>query len=423
MGLFDDLFHRNKQRRNAEGREQNERFNRNAPDPYGGGYGRPEPNKMDRGYWNGNPFPQERNGGRDWSQFDQSKYDADMAAYEGSYSQNQVTFDETGRPMVNGQPINRPGADFALDYQYLVEGEAERRRNSLWQDAQNSMRQGLDLYQSYRPGGSAAMASGMFQQSASMYGTQALNTVAPDMMSEYRNRELQDSKRERERSRKFSEMIAMGQMFINPGGFFSSGPTPQPGADAPPGVVPDPTNPPPGVVPPGSTVAPGAAAGSSVGAASGGIGPMGGGGIGPAGAGGGAYGAQVGPDGQPMSSNIRRAGGGGVSADGGFGAGGSAGGPVGAGGGGGRRMGGGQGSGMGGGMGGGPPIQTYTGGEVATRAQAMAPGASEAATASWTGSAVRSESVVLRVAAARSQLVEAVGAAGNPSMGLLSLLI
>ena len=139
---------------------------------------------------------------------------------------------------------------------------------------------------------------------------------------------------------------------------------------------------------------------------------------------GGAYGAQAGPNGQPMNSSINRAGGSqGPTVDGGFGAGGSAGGPVGAGGG--RRMGGGAGSGIGGpggGIGSGPPISTFTGAEAATRGQMMAPAATDAATSTWAASGLRSESVGLRVASARTELLDAIGVAGNPVGSLVSAL-
>lgn len=403
MGLFDDLFHKNKQQRNAEGRANREQMNQGAPDPYGTRQGNP--------IYTGEGRP--------------ISYENGRPVYGYETVQNQVTFDETGRPIVNGKPIQRPGADYALDYQYLAEQEAERRRLSLWTDAQNSIRQGLDLFQTYRPGGSAALASGMFQQSASMYGTQALNTFAPDMLSEYREKQIQDAKRERERARQFSERLAMAQFGMNPLGLLNSGPTPQSPAGEPPSTAPanpgDPTAP---TAPGGGAVAPGAAAGGQVGgAASGGVTPMGAGGVGGM-APGSPYQAQVGPDGQPMSSRVGRAGGSqGPTVDGGFGAGGSAGGPVGAGGS--RRMGGGQGSGMGGpgGGGGGPPITTFTGAEAATRGQMVAPSATDAATSSWASSGLRSESVGLRVASARTELLDAIGIAGNPGTSLLTSLL
>lgn len=404
MGAFEDLFHTGRDSRNRQGYQGNQERNRNAPDPYGQTpiYGPDPRNSVDLPLGNTN-YPDIITG----------------------WQNNQVTFDETGRPIVNNRPIHRPGADYALDYQYLVEQEAERRRLGLWSDAQNMLRQGLDLFQSYRPGGSAALASGMFNQSASLYGTQALNTFAPDMLSEYRNKQLEDAKRERERARNFSERLALGQFAMNPLGLLNSGPTPQSPAAAPTETPPSPGTPSAPTAPGGGTVAPAGGAGGA------GALQAGGGGttlIGPGGenlAGDrGAYGAPGQEGGSGPMSRVQRAGGGGASVDGGFGAGGSPGGPVGGGGGGGRRMGGGPGQGIGGmGLGGGPPIQTYTGAEAATRAQMGAPVSTDATLSSWAGSSVRSESVGLRVAAARSSLLDAIQLAGNPVGGLVSLLI
>lgn len=417
MGAFEDIFHPNRDARNRAGAQDNQRRNNLAPDPYGRSYGE-KPNPADYGIpdgaLKGDPRYAEQ----------ERRYNEAVSKYQQGFD-NQVTFDETGRPMVNGKPIGRPGADFGLDYQYLAEQDAERRRLSLWTDAQNSIRKGLDLFQSYRPGGSAALASGLFQQSASMYGTQALNTFAPDMLAGYRDKQLQDAKREREKAREFSQNLALAQFGMNPLGLLNSGPTPQSPVGTPQENVPNPGQPQAPTAPSGGSVPAGAASGVQVGGgASGAVLPMGSGGVGGM-APGGAYGAQIGPDGQPMSSSINRAGGSqGPTVDGGFGAGGSAGGPVGAGGGT-RRMGGGQGSGMGGGLGGGggPPITTFTGAEAATRGQMVAPEATDAVTSSWAGSGLRSESVGLRVASARSELLDAIGIAGNPVGSLLSSLL
>jgi hypothetical protein len=79
-----------------------------------------------------------------------------------------------------------PKGKYQFDYQYEANRRAEQRRQALWGDAQNSLRQGLDLFQSYRPGGSAAAASGFYGQKAQLYGTQALNTEAPDLLIDYR---------------------------------------------------------------------------------------------------------------------------------------------------------------------------------------------------------------------------------------------
>lgn len=389
MGWFDDTFHRNKQERNRQGRASNEQQNAGAPNPYENIYERnPANSRPGTPEYNNNVIGRQQRGG--------------------------MSFDETGRPTMDGNPIARPGPDFALDYQYLADQEAERRRLSLWSDAQNSIRQGLDLYQSYRPGGSAALASGMFQQSASMYGTQALNTQAPDMMAGYRDKQLADARRERERAQQFSERLAMGQFLSNPTGILTSGTTPQP-QNQPQETLPETPTPTAGQAPtsPGATAPVGGGGGGTLGAGGGGGGTI------LSGPGGenlmgdrGFYGSEGGPGGA-QGSSIKRAGGmGGPTSDGGYGAGGSAGGPVGAGGSRVRQAGGGPGGAGGGGMGGGPPIQTYTGAEAATRAQVMAPGSSDMATQAWAGDALRTESVSLMASSARASMLNAIGSSG-----------
>lgn len=97
------------------------------------------------------------------------------------YGENPPQWDEAGFPV---GPM--PRGKYALDYQYEANRRAEQHRRVLWGDAQNSMKQGLDLFQTYRPGGSAAAASGMFGQKAGLYATQALNTSAPDLLIDWR---------------------------------------------------------------------------------------------------------------------------------------------------------------------------------------------------------------------------------------------
>lgn len=103
------------------------------------------------------------------------------AATQDPYGATPPQWDEQGFPV---GPM--PKGKYALDYQYEANRRAEQRRMALWGDAQNSMRQGLDLFQSYRPGGSAAAASGMYGQKAGLYATQALNTSAPDLLIDWR---------------------------------------------------------------------------------------------------------------------------------------------------------------------------------------------------------------------------------------------
>lgn len=91
---------------------------------------------------------------------------------------------------LTGMPIGtrgRPGADQALAFQYRADQVINQRRQALWGDAANSMNQASSLFQRYRPGGSAALASGVFAQRAGIYQNWANSLQSPDLMSEYRH--------------------------------------------------------------------------------------------------------------------------------------------------------------------------------------------------------------------------------------------
>lgn len=104
------------------------------------------------------------------------------------YSEGAPGFDSTGRPI---GPM--PAAKSALAWQYEADRRTEQRRQALWGDAQNVMRQGTDLMQTYRPGGSAAMASGMYQNRGAMYGNQAMATESPDLLARWREKKAYDA--------------------------------------------------------------------------------------------------------------------------------------------------------------------------------------------------------------------------------------
>jgi len=129
--------------------------------------------------------------------------------YAGSpYGPGAPQFDATGRPI---GPM--PAAKYALDWQYEADRRTEQRKQALWGDAQNVMRQGTDLLQSYRPGGSAALASGIYQNRGSMYGTQAMNTESPDLLMSYRERKQQEA----DAARKQSERLGMTMGLVGAG--------------------------------------------------------------------------------------------------------------------------------------------------------------------------------------------------------------
>lgn len=117
---------------------------------------------------------------------------------------NGIQWDSTGRPI--GQ---MPRGGFALDYQYEADRRTEQRRQALWGDAQNTMRQGMDLMQSYRPGGSAALASGMYGQSASLYGQQAMSTESPDLLMGYREHQQDLADRDRKQAEKLNRTMSI----------------------------------------------------------------------------------------------------------------------------------------------------------------------------------------------------------------------
>lgn len=132
----------------------------------------------------------------------------------------------------SGMPVGRmPRGDYALDYQYEANRRAEQRRQALWGDSQGALQQGADLMQMYRPGGASALASGIFSQQASMYGTQALNTVAPDMLIGWREDERQKALAEEQRRYNRSQANFRMGMFAQALMPLSSG-VPQPGGDS-----------------------------------------------------------------------------------------------------------------------------------------------------------------------------------------------
>lgn len=105
----------------------------------------------------------------------------------------------------------------ALDWQYEADRRTERRKQALWGDAQNVMRQGTDLMQTYRPGGSAALASGLYQSRGAMYGNQAMNTESPDLLMRYREEKQKEADDERRAAEKSAQKQAMVMGLVQAG--------------------------------------------------------------------------------------------------------------------------------------------------------------------------------------------------------------
>jgi len=130
-----------------------------------------------------------------------------------------VQWDPQGFPM---GPMPR-GGEMPLEYQYEANRRTEQRRQALWGDAQNTMRQGLDLLQSYRPGGAAAIASGMYGQRAGLYGQQAQTLESPDLLIDWRRDKQAKADIEARRLQRFNQVMAVGQLASNVAGALSGG--------------------------------------------------------------------------------------------------------------------------------------------------------------------------------------------------------
>lgn len=162
------------------------------------------------------------------SPFHASKVSAKPAPYQSGspYDANAPQWDASGMPV--GQ---MPRGDYALDYQYEANRRAEQRRQALWGDAHGALQQGTNLLQMYRPGGASALASGIYNQQASLYGTQALNTVAPDMLIGWREDQRQQALAEEQNRYNQSQANFKAGMLLQAAMPLAGG-IPQPGGEA-----------------------------------------------------------------------------------------------------------------------------------------------------------------------------------------------
>jgi len=340
--------------------------------------------------------------GRERRAQEQAAYQSDVAATQDPYGPNAPQWDESGFPV---GPM--PKGQYQFDYQYEANRRAEQKRQALWGDAQNSLRQGLDLFQSYRPGGSAAAASGLYGQKAQLYGTQALNTEAPDLLIDYREQLRQRAEDKIDKlNRITSGQNWLGSIFAGGTALASYGQDTQLQGNqskAPGGTA---------------GMQAGAAAGASLGAENGGGYTVGGAQGAAAGAAGGqaATAAPATLVGSP--SAVQAAGAGGATVDGSYGGGGGGGGPGGSGGAPGSRVRGAGPGGAGGGAGAANAgrtsgLGTFDGNEVAGAAMAQAPGALETTTDMWADDPSREESTALMQYSARKSLTDAIALFGR----------
>ena len=286
----------------------------------------------------------------------------------------------------SGRPIGQmPYGKTALDWQYEADRRTEMRKQALWGDAQNVMRQGTDLMQTYRPGGSAALASGIYQNRGAMYGNQAMSTESPDLLMRYREEKQKEADDERRAAEKSAQKQAMVMGLVQAGATVAGAYLGGVGGAAAAAAIPPPEptpQPPPGDAPGGAPVFRDDAAGPSGGSGisiTGGGGGMPGGPSGVGGSGGGGAGA---------GGNRRMPGsGGGAGAKGGA-------------------------AGLQNGSGlqlrddGGGPMSMFSSQEAAYNAMLANQGGNDRIYSDWAGSPVRSESTMARIRASRMRMMK-----------------
>lgn len=119
------------------------------------------------------------------------------------YSGN-VQWDETGRPV--GQ---MPRGNFALDYQYEADRRTQQRRDVLWSDARQALQRGAGVMESYRPGGAAALSSGIYGQMAGLSAQQAMSLESPDLLMGYREHKQDMADYERKKAEGKARLLSI----------------------------------------------------------------------------------------------------------------------------------------------------------------------------------------------------------------------
>lgn len=96
---------------------------------------------------------------------------------------DQVQFNSAGFPVGQYGP---PSARVAPAYQYLAEQNAVQRQNNYFNSALGNLGAAQRTLESYRPGGAAALQSGIYQQQAQLNYQIGTQQRAPDLLFDYR---------------------------------------------------------------------------------------------------------------------------------------------------------------------------------------------------------------------------------------------
>lgn len=124
---------------------------------------------------------------------------------------NAMAWDpETFRPVGLGrQPEGRK--EVLLAYQYKAEELAQQARNRYFKSADDSLMQGTDLFERYRPGGAASLAAGTYQQRANLLFNTGLQQEAPDLLGNYRRQREDEAKRAADKAAKLQMALGVLQ--------------------------------------------------------------------------------------------------------------------------------------------------------------------------------------------------------------------
>jgi len=99
---------------------------------------------------------------------------------------------------------------YARQIQMEADMVADRRRQSMMQGGINYMQGATGLLQSYRPGGSAALESGIYGQTAGLMFERARMTQPLDYMSDLRRQEQDDAASRARRAERRSQYVQIG---------------------------------------------------------------------------------------------------------------------------------------------------------------------------------------------------------------------
>lgn len=173
---------------------------------------------------------------------------ADYIQHSEQVPTNQLQFDpQTGYPVGQYGP---PSARVALGYQYMADQATAQRRSAYFSSALGALQQGANVMASYRPGGAAALRSGLYQQQANLNYQIGTQQQSPDLLADYRRDAGAQAQEAANRAAERQTALGVVQAAAGIFGGLSGGARPSTLAPSPaaPGPI-TPAGQPPGIIP------------------------------------------------------------------------------------------------------------------------------------------------------------------------------